>query len=222
MIQNAKKLSSIARKEARIGLSHSAIHNKAKPKVGSSNSHDTAIRLLSAKAPNMRKAKQTQSTDSQVTIDTKAANQPTNTDSLYELPKDPEDLESIIRSALSRSGPRRTRSPASVARSSKSVKFDPAVVFCSDPDTGGSASTQDVRFQAGLEVILKCEKRDRERLQHILNALTKPIIEDKKPHTHPKSSSVYLRTDFVSERSASSKKLRRPGVCFHFTCSSTT
>jgi hypothetical protein len=184
MVKSATKPTLIAQKMPQTRSSFPAFQSKPKHNSALANSSKTACRLLSENALNTRRPKQKSRGGGQVgavhTVDGKGLSKDNNI--LNKSPKNREDLESRIRSALSQSGLRVPASPPSITRSTKSVRFDPAIVFCRGLDVSESSSTQETRFQAGIEAILKCKKSERERLRRILHALTGES-ENKKPYT---------------------------------------
>lgn len=185
MIKNANMSTRIEQQRGQTTISHSAIENKPKPNVVSTYSRGTPGRLLSVNALNTRRTNQKSDVGSQAAVRPRAEKKSINDNKLHKSQPESEDLESRIRSDLSRNGPIRT--VTSLPRPSKSVRFDPAVLFCTNPDIAGSGSTQENRFQAGLEAILKCKKSEIEKLQLILSVLTKRDMDSKKPDTEKDS-----------------------------------
>jgi hypothetical protein len=106
------------------------------------------------------------------------------------VPNKGEALESRIRSALSRSSCRESGSPPSTVKSSKSVKWDPATVFCGEPAVTEPISTQAGELQDCIDAILKCKKDDRGKLQLFINALEHTDNDERKHTTEVESQST--------------------------------
>jgi len=106
------------------------------------------------------------------------------------VPNEGEALESRIRSALSRNSCRGSGSPPSTVKSSKSVKWDPATVFCGEPVVTEPISTQAGELQDCMSAILKCKKDDRGKLQLFINALEHADNDERKHTTEAESQST--------------------------------
>jgi hypothetical protein len=171
---------SMAPEESHIRFSRHGSQHKPKLTLRSGKSSGTVSRLPLANLPNIRTSNHRPGARNRMALLPKLEQQASNDKGVSKLPNESREFESKIRSALSRSASLGTAgSPP--PKPVKSVKFDPAVVFCSDPHTPRSISTQDNKFQTCLEAILKCKKTEREDLLILLNTLTKVDIEDKKP-----------------------------------------
>ena len=171
MIKSATKSTRIAPLEAQTRSSSKPIQIIPKQYTTLRNSKK-ACHLFSENTLNTRRANQTSSDGRQYAVNAIKAKHSSKGNIRDKRPKECEDLDSRVRAALSQSGPRVSASPTPIMRSTKSVKFDPAIGFCNGYDTTESALAREIQFQAGVEAILKCKKSDREKLRLILHALT--------------------------------------------------
>lgn len=190
MIKNSNKYTKRAPQASQTRSIQSA-PSKPKANPGLNKYGSTATRMLSSNVVITRRSSQKSSAGRQTSVKAKGEGKSSKCESCDKIQKGSEDLESRIRSALSRSGSRKTTNPTSGSKSSKSVKFDPAVVFCSDPDTAGSGSTREKQFQTGLEAILKCKKNERERLRLLLDTLTKDETQQGNQSTLNPRASIF-------------------------------
>ncbi|KIN05628.1 hypothetical protein OIDMADRAFT_49147 [Oidiodendron maius Zn] len=166
MIKSATKSTRIAPLEGQTRSSSKPIQIIPKQYTTLRNSKK-ACHLFSENALNTRRAKQKSSDGRQYAVNAIKVKHSSKGNIRDKPPKECEVLDSRVRAALSQSVP-----PTPIMRSTKSVKFDPAIVFCNGHDTTESALAQEIQFQAGLEAILRCKKSDREKLRLILHALT--------------------------------------------------
>jgi hypothetical protein len=90
-----------------------------------------------------------------------------------------EDIESKIRLALSKSQSRENQRPTDTVKSTKSVKWDPAIVF-SKPTTDVGPLEERDEFQECINAISRLKTEDKGKFQRLLDALNKDGEIDKK------------------------------------------
>jgi hypothetical protein len=209
MIRPLKRPTRIVLGETETRSSRQALSNKAKPNVRLNNSSSTVGHPSSAKVPNKRRVVQKSSIESQAAVHIKAEKQPASTNLSSGRPKESEDIESKIRSALSCSIPRKDTSTPATAGSSRSVKFDPAILFCSHP-THKECATQSARVQASVRAILSCELNEQKVLHHFIKALIKHDGEKKVFGAKGDTTEGKLNPRASSFRTASSPRYQLP------------